>query len=127
MLVDAEIENVKALVQATIDGFNRGDADAYMAMVNDRSLVRNAGTNSFALGAQMRPLAPMILQVMKRFTVEWEGAELFGDTAVLWGTFENVLRQADGTDGDTVTGQFTVTCARVDGVWTVACSHYSAM
>jgi hypothetical protein len=125
--MNADIEDVRALVQATIDGFNRGDPDAYMAMVDDRSLVRNAGTNSFARGAEMRPLAPMILQLMKRFTVQWEGADRLGDTVVLWGTFENVTRGPDDTDGDTVLGQFTVTCARVGETWKVACSHYSAI
>lgn len=51
-----EAAEVQALVQATIDGFNRGDADAYMALVDDRTLVRNAGTNSFAGAPRCGPL-----------------------------------------------------------------------
>lgn len=75
----------------------------------------------------MREAAPFILSAMKRFTVEYEGTEVLGDTAVLWGTFENVLRGLDDSDGDVLVGQFTVTCARMDGEWKVACSHYSVM
>lgn len=67
----------------------------------------------------------MIVQVIKRFTAEYEGVEVLGDTAVVWGTFENVMRGPDDSDGDTTVGQFTITCARLDGRWTVACSHYS--
>jgi ketosteroid isomerase-like protein len=125
--VAAEAEEVRALVQETIDGFNRGDADAYMAMAHDAAVIRNGGTNSFARGAEMRQLAPMIVAAMKRFDVVFEGTEVIGDTALLWGTFENVLRGPEDADGDVLVGQFTITCTRLHGQWMVACSHYSVI
>lgn len=121
-----EADEVRALVDATIDGFNRGDAEAYVAMAHDGAVLRMAGLQGFLRGSEVRPLAPQVLAGAKRFTVDYAGVEVLGDAAVLWGTFENVMRGPDDVDGERSTGQFTITCARFDRTWKVVCSHYSA-
>ncbi|HJR25717.1 MAG TPA: nuclear transport factor 2 family protein [Acidimicrobiales bacterium] len=121
-----EADEVRALVDATIDGFNRGDAEAYVAMAHARAVTRMAGLNGFARAADVEQMAPEILAMAKRFTVDYAGVEVLGDAAVLWGEFEHVSRAPDGGDGERSSGQFTITCARYDGTWKVVCSHYSA-
>ena len=123
----SDADEVRALVDATIEGFNSGDAEAYVAMAHDRAVQRMSGLNAFVRGEDVRRLAPQILSMTKRFTVSYEGTEVIGDAAVLWGTFENVMRGDGDADGPSSSGQFTMTCARLDGVWKILCSHYSAV
>ena len=123
----SEAEDVLALVDATVDGVNNGDAAAYLAMAHDRGVQRVSGLNGFVRTPDVPQLAPQILSMTKRFTFDYEGTEVIGDTAVLWGTCENVARGEDGSDGDVSTGQFTLTCARIGGEWKAVCSHYSAL
>jgi ketosteroid isomerase-like protein len=120
-------DEVRALVDATIAGFNAGDADAYLAMAHDRAVQRMSGLNAFVRTADVRGLAPQVLSMTERFTVSYEGTEVIGDTAVLWGTFENVLRGGGDADGAVSHGQFTLTCVRTDDGWKAVCSHYSAV
>ena len=122
---ETEQAEVRRLVDATIAGFNRGDADAYVAMAHDESVQRMTGINAFVRGRDVRSMAPQIVDMIKRFTVDYEGTVVLGDTAVLWGTYVNVARGPEDADGDSTTGQFTITCGRVDGEWKAVCSHYS--
>ena len=123
----SEADEVRAVVDATIDGFKRGDADAYVAAAHDSAVLRLSGLNGFVRAPVVRQLAPQILSMTKRFTVDYEGTEVIGDTAVLWGTFQNVMRGEGDSDGDVSNGQFTITCARTRGEWKAVCSHYTAV
>lgn len=123
----SETDDVQALVAATVEGFNSGDADAYLAMAHDRAVQRMSGLNGFVRTPDVQQLAPRILSMTKRFTLDYEGTEVIGDTAVLWGTFENLMRGQGDSDGDVSNGQFTMTCARTGGEWKIVCSHYTAV
>lgn len=109
----SDADDVCALVDATIAGFNNGDPDAYVAMAHDRAVQRMSGLNGFVRAADVRQLARQIISMTKRFSVDYDGVEMFGHTAVLWGSFENVLRGDGDADGATSRGQFTITLSRV--------------
>jgi len=96
-------------------------------MAHDRAVQRMSGLNGFVRAEDVRQLAPQIVRMTKRFTVDYDGVEMFGHTAVLWGSFESVMRGDGDSDGATSRGQFTITYARTDEGWKTVCSHYSAL
>ena len=117
----SEEQELARQIEAATAAYNAGDVDGWLGPALDEAVVFQGSAQAFVPMETLRVVAPAILALGGRFSVRDVQCRVVGDTAVQFGAYENIA----SPDAEPEIGSFSVTYARVDGLWRPLFSHYT--
>lgn len=121
-------ESPKALQDAIVAAVLANDVDAIVDLYAEDAVLYPAVGAASATGREAIRGAWesfMAANTVQDGSVDEQGSEMMGDTAVSWGTFEMTVAPQGGGETSRLSGRFMDVAKQIDGRWVYVVDHLS--